>query len=58
MLLTLPFLGLCLWLLGLSFYLIDAEGLEWARWLSLVAYGSFFAFIALGMGHAPNVVNA
>ena len=58
MFLSLPFMALFLWLLGLSFYLQNALSLSWARWLSLASYCLFIGFTAIGMGNAPNIVNS
>ena len=58
MLLSLPLMGLCLWIMGVSFYLLNALSQSWARFLSLAAFALFFGFLGLGMGNAPNIINA
>ena len=58
MLLSLPLMAVCLLLLGLSFYFLNALSLSWARWVSLVSFGLFFGFLAMGMGNAPNLINS
>ena len=58
MLLSLPLLAICLVVMGLSFYLLNAFSLSWARWVSLASFALFFGFQAIGMGNAPNIINS